>query len=71
MLALKLDPRFKGLGLLCDYVGAERVVDIVSGYDNLVLLPILMQCYKRLHPTAQSQELVIPVSHVLFLELKH
>ncbi|KAG0584835.1 hypothetical protein M758_3G242300 [Ceratodon purpureus] len=62
MLALMLDPRFKGLGLVRDYVGPEKVVGIVFEYDNLVLLPLLMQCYKRLHPTAQSQEPVTPIS---------
>jgi hypothetical protein len=62
MLALMLDPRFKGLGLVRDYVGGEKVVSIVYEYDNLVLLPLLMQCYKRLHPTAQSQEPITPIS---------
>lgn len=62
MLALMLDPRFKGLGLVRDYVGADKVVVIVLEYDNMVLLPLLMQCYKRLHPTAQSQEPVTPIS---------
>lgn len=62
MLALMLDPRFKGLGLVRDYVGGEKVVSIVFEYDSLVLLPLLMQCYKRLHPTAQSQEPITPMS---------
>lgn len=62
MLALMLDPRFKGLGLVRDYVGADKVVGIVFDYDMQVVLPLLMQCFKRLHPTAESQQPVTPVS---------
>jgi hypothetical protein len=37
-------------------------VAIVFDYDMQVVLPLLMQCFKRLHPTAESQQPVTPVS---------
>jgi len=33
MLAMMLDPRFKGLGLVIQYVGKERALHIVREYD--------------------------------------
>jgi hypothetical protein len=33
MLAMMLDPHFKRLGLLIQYVGKERVLQIASEYD--------------------------------------
>jgi hypothetical protein len=42
MLAIMLDPRSKGLGLVIDYVGKERTFQIAWEYDRQVLFPFLV-----------------------------
>jgi hypothetical protein len=51
MLAMILDPRFKGLGLVIQYVGKERTLHIVGEYDRQVLFPLLICAYKYLNPS--------------------
>jgi hypothetical protein len=55
MLALMLDPRFKGLGLVIQYVGKEKTLKIASHYDTQVLFPLLVCAYKVLNPTNTSE----------------
>jgi hypothetical protein len=40
MLIMMLDPRFKGLGLVIQYVGKEKALHIVGEYDCQVLFPL-------------------------------
>jgi hypothetical protein len=46
MLALMLDPHYKRLGVVIQYVSKNRVLQIVGEYDKLVLLPLLVCAYK-------------------------
>jgi hypothetical protein len=39
MLSMMLDPHFKGLGLVIQYIGKEKVVLITREYDRFVLFP--------------------------------
>jgi len=42
MLALILDPHYKKLGLVIQYVGKQRVFHIASKYDKKVLFSFLL-----------------------------
>ncbi len=42
MLAFMLDPRYKELRLVIDYVGKEWALRIVGEYDKQVLFPLLV-----------------------------
>lgn len=50
MLALMLDPRYKGLRLVKDYVGRDRALQVVSETDTNALLPCLVTVFKQLNP---------------------
>jgi hypothetical protein len=41
MLAMMLDPHYKGLGVVIQYVGKNRAFQIVGEYDKLVFSPFL------------------------------
>ena len=43
MLSLMLDPRYKGLQVIINYVGREKAMHIVAKYDQLVLVPLLVK----------------------------
>ncbi len=45
-----LDPWYKGLGLVINYVGKERTLWIARKYDRQVLFPLLVYAYKVLNP---------------------
>jgi hypothetical protein len=49
MLAMMLNPCFKGLGLVIQYVGKERTLHIVGEYDCQVLFPFIICAYKYLN----------------------
>ncbi len=49
MLAVMLNPCFKGLGLVIQYVGKERTLHIVGEYDCHVLFPFIICAYKYLN----------------------
>ncbi|KAJ7538060.1 hypothetical protein O6H91_11G033100 [Diphasiastrum complanatum] len=59
-IALMLDPRFKGLSLVRDYVGRDAAIQIVGEYDVKVLIPLLVTCFNRLNPGAQTTQ---PLEH--------
>jgi hypothetical protein len=42
MLDMMLDPHYKGLGVVIQYVGKNKVLQIVGEYDKLVLFPFLV-----------------------------
>jgi hypothetical protein len=50
MLAHMLDPRFKGLGLVINYIGKERTFQITGEYDKQALFLFLICAYKLLNP---------------------
>ncbi|KAJ7552447.1 hypothetical protein O6H91_06G055400 [Diphasiastrum complanatum] len=60
ILALMLDPHFKGLSLVRDYVGRDAAIQIVGEYDVKVLIPLLVTCFNRLNPRAQTTQ---PLEH--------
>jgi hypothetical protein len=43
-----LDPKFKSMCLIHSYVGHEKVAILVVKYDEQLLLPLLVVCYKLL-----------------------
>ncbi len=49
MLALMLDPQFKDLNLMGNYVGHAFAIEIVSAYDTQFLLPTLKASFQKLH----------------------
>jgi hypothetical protein len=55
MLALMLDPCFKGLGLVIQYVGKEKTFQVTSDYGIQVLFPFLVCAYKVLNPTKANE----------------
>jgi len=54
MLAMMLGPHYKGLGLVIQYVGKERVLQILGEYDRAILFSLLVCAYKFLNPTNVS-----------------
>jgi hypothetical protein len=42
VLAMTLDPYYKGLGLVINYVGKERALGIVGEYDTMILFLLLV-----------------------------
>jgi len=51
MLALMLDPQYKGLGLVIDYVGKEQALQTKGEYEKQVLFPLLVCAYMVLNPS--------------------
>ena len=54
MLSLMLDPRYKGLQVIIDYVGREKAMHIVAEYDQLVLMPLLVKVSRLLNPSLEN-----------------
>ena len=50
MFVLMLDPRFKSLSIVKDFVGRDNVVRIVGEYDEDNLIPLLIASYRHLNP---------------------
>jgi hypothetical protein len=49
MLALMLDPRYSGLGLVIDYVSKEWALQITKKYDKQVFFMLLVCAFKVLN----------------------
>lgn len=49
MLALMLDPRYKGLKLVSNYVERGHAIRVVLDYNELSILPLLMIYFKWLN----------------------
>ncbi len=41
MVALMLDPHFKSMDCIMDYIGRDQVVTLVQQYDDLTMMPML------------------------------
>jgi hypothetical protein len=52
MLALMLDPRFKDLEVILNYVGHDMAKQVVDDYDSKVLVPLLLKAATILSPIA-------------------
>jgi hypothetical protein len=46
MLALMLDSKFKSMQFITSYLGHENAYTLVVQYDEQLMLPLLIQCYK-------------------------
>nr|XP_024359895.1 uncharacterized protein LOC112274515 isoform X1 [Physcomitrium patens] len=69
MLALMLDPRYKGLSLLKDYVGRDMALAVVAEVDNRALLPCLVTVFKQLNPSSvENVSALSPTSKDFFDE---
>jgi hypothetical protein len=49
MLAIMLDPRYKGLQCISKFVGPVQAKAIVADYDKHILLPLLQQAWAALN----------------------
>ncbi len=49
MCSLQLDPRFKGLQCIMEYVGKDKTTATVEEYDHQVLMPLLVVISKHLN----------------------
>ncbi len=61
MLAILLDPRFKFLRIVENYVGCGAPICLTSKYDAKAVIPLLMACFDRLNPTSQACVTIINV----------
>jgi hypothetical protein len=67
MLALMLDPQFKGLEYMLQYVGVAKAKQVVQEYDTKVLIPYLIKVHKFLNlGGAPSTALDHVPSNILF-----
>jgi hypothetical protein len=53
-MALMLDPRFRDLFILSNYVGIKKskLHQITTRYDSKILIPLLCSTYQKVHPFA-------------------
>jgi hypothetical protein len=60
MLVMMLGPHYKGLGLglVIQYVGKERVLQILGEYDRAILFLLLVCAYKFLNPTNVTERVL-------------
>jgi hypothetical protein len=54
MLTIMLDPRFKSLTVVENYVGHGACISIACGYDANVIIPHLMISSEILNPIVQA-----------------
>jgi len=54
MLCMMLDPCYKNVGLVIQFVGKERALQIIDEYDHHVLFPFLVSTYTFLNPCDAS-----------------
>jgi hypothetical protein len=67
MLSLMLDPRFKGLELVIQYVGVVAAKQVVEDYDRKILIPYLVKVHKFLNPGGSPAMQLDPApSSILF-----
>jgi len=59
ILSMMLDPCYKGLGLVIQYVGKDKTMQIIHEYDKYVLFPFLVHAYKNFNPIVAT-EVVVP-----------
>jgi hypothetical protein len=58
MLSMMLDPCFKGLGLVIQYVRKEKIHLIIGEYNMYDLFPLLVHAYKVLNSFFASEVVV-------------
>jgi hypothetical protein len=60
MLALMLDPCFKTLQVVENYVGRENVIHLLVEYDVKEIIPFLMTIFEWLNPTIEAKVIATP-----------
>jgi hypothetical protein len=55
ILSMMLDPCYKGLGVVIQYVGKEKTMQILGECDRYVLFPFLVHAYKNFNPIVTTQ----------------
>jgi hypothetical protein len=50
MVVLMLDPRFKGMDCIMDYIGKDQLAILLQQYDELVVMPLLKVVMGFLNP---------------------
>ncbi len=61
MLALMLDTHLKSLDVVKTFVGWEKVIHMVTKYDNKTLLPLLVVAFRFLNPNSNGLTKAAPV----------
>jgi hypothetical protein len=54
MLCMMLNHYYKGMGLIIQFFGKERTLEIANGYDHKVLLPLFISTYNFPNPSDAS-----------------
>jgi hypothetical protein len=55
ILSMMLDPCYKGLRLVIQYVGRNKTMQIGGEYDSYVLFPFLVHAYKNFNPNVTTK----------------
>ncbi len=67
MLAIMLDPHFKNMKVILDFVGHAHAIQIVTNYDINIVCPLLLQVFFHLKPIrATTNQLTIVEDDDLF-----
>ncbi len=62
MFAIMLDPHFKSIKIVENYVGLGATICLAFEYDTKIGIPLLMVCFDRLNPTSQNVQLLLMCS---------
>jgi hypothetical protein len=57
-----LDPCFKSLQIVENYVGFGATIRLASKYDSKIVIPLLMACFDPLNPSSQDVRLLLMCS---------
>lgn len=66
-----LDPKFKSMRLVSIYMGHENAAILAVAYDELVLLPLLMEVYKSSLPFVEKPQTFKSLGSRNFVKLFH
>jgi hypothetical protein len=59
MVVLMLDPWFKDLSLVGDYVGHSFAIEIVAAYERKFLLPTFKTLYQKHHGGSNASSTIV------------
>jgi hypothetical protein len=54
-----LDPHFKGIDCIMDYIGKDQAIILVQQYDELIVMPLLKDVMRFLNPN-QTTSSILP-----------
>jgi len=67
MFVIMLDPYFKSLQVVKNYVAHGEIICFAFEYDGKITIPLLMTCFDRLNPISQACTIIVDV-HVFQFE---